>query len=340
MASAKPQTDPAAPAYRALTAADLERVVSIDAGLSGLGPRRAYFERRLQAAIAAPKLHVQFAAIHDGELVGYVLARRMQGEFGREAPALRLAVIGVAPGEQHQGVGVGLLRCLEAWCRDHGVPEIRSQAHWKHHRILEFFDHAGFSLGSNHVIDCEVHAGRLVAAGGSEEPPERGERSEIDYSDPAANDYEALPRDRVDVSSLRRDEAAALARIDRRITGRDRSGYLAQMVDEALDDSAVRVSLVARVDGIARGFVMAKVDFGDFGRTEPVAVIDTIGVDPDTAGQGIGSALLSQLFVNLQALHVARVETVVSRGDLALLAFLYRCGFGPSERLGFVRRVD
>jgi predicted N-acetyltransferase YhbS len=339
MATANPHGAEAALPCRPLSAADLERVVAIDAGLSGAGPRRAYFERRLKAAIAAPGLHVQFGAEHDGVLVGYVLARRMQGEFGREAPALRLAVIGVAPGEQHHGVGVGLLRCLEQWCRHHAVPEIRSQAHWKQHRILEFFDHAGFSLGRNQVIDCEVHAGALAAADARHEAVAREDEFEVDYSAPAANDYEALPRDRVDVRTLARDDAAALARIDRRITGRDRSAYLGQLVDEALDDSAVRVSLVARVDDIVRGYVMAKVDFGDFGRTEPVAVIDTIGVDPDAGGQGIGSALLSQLFVNLHALHVDRAETVVSREDAALLAFLYRCGFGPSERLGFVRRL-
>jgi predicted N-acetyltransferase YhbS len=326
--------------FRPLEAKDLNRVVSIDAALSGNRPRRSYFERRLQAAIKEPQMHLQFAAEHAGALVGYVLARRMRGEFGREAEALRLAVIGVEPGEQHHGVGVGLLHCLEDWCRRHGLAEIRSQAHWKHHAMLEFFDHAGFSLGRNHVIDCEVHSGPLVAAGGSAEPSDRDDRHEVDYSDPAANDFEALPRDRVDVRILQREDAAALARIDRKNTGHDRSAYLAQLVDEALDESSVRVSLVARVDGIVRGFVMAKADFGDFGRTEPVAVIDTIDVDPDTAGQGIGSALLSQLFVNLQALQVVRAETVVSLENLGLLAFLHRRGFEPSERLGFVRRVQ
>ena len=340
MESATQQPTSAAVTYRPLAAQDLDRVVAIDAALSGDRRRRSYFERRLQAAIKEPQMHLQFAAEHDGDLVGYVLARRMRGEFGRDTEALRLAVIGVVPGEQHHGVGLGLLHCLEDWCRRHGLAEIRSQAHWKHHRMLEFFDHAGFSLARNHVIDCEVHAGPLVAAGGSDDPSAHDDEREVDYSDPAANDFEALPRDRVEVRILQREDVPALARIDRKNTGRDRSAYLAQLVDEALDESSVRVSLVARVDGIVRGFVMAKADFGDFGRTEPVAVIDTIDVDPDTAGQGIGSALLSQLFVNLQALQVVRAETVVSRDSLGVLAFMYRCGFAPAERLGFVRRLD
>lgn len=324
--------------YRKLVREDLDRVVEIDALSSG-GPRRAYFERRLRAALDAPELHVQFGAVRDHVLAGFMIARRMQGEFGRDEPALRIEVIDVHPDARHLGAALGLLAQLEAWCARHGFDQIRSQAHWKHHSVLEFFDRAGFAFGRNHVIDCEVHAGRLVAAGGPDAPAERGEGLEVDYSDPVANDYESLPRDRVDVRTLTAADSRDLARIDRRITGRERGAYLKQLVAEALNDSSIRVSLVARVDGIVRGFVMAKTDYGDFGRTEPVAVIDTIGVDPDAGRAGVGSALMSQLFVNLQALHVERVETLVARENLDLLNFLYRCGFGPSERLGFVKRV-
>ena len=71
----------------------------------------------------------------------------------------------------------------------------------------------------------------------------------------------------------------------------------------------------------------------------PVAVIDTIGVDSGYSHRGVGHALLSQLFVNLGALRIERVETVVAPRDLALLGFLYDVGFAPSQRLPFVRRL-
>jgi len=121
--------------------------------------------------------------------------------------------------------------------------------------------------------------------------------------------------------------------------GREGGAYIGRLVDEALVDSAIRVSLVARQDKSAAGFVMASVDFGDFGRTEPVAVLDTLGVDPGFVGAGVGSALLSQLFVNLEALRVERVATVVERDNFALLGFFYRAGFEPSQRLEFVKRL-
>ena len=326
---------------RPLAAPDLDAVVDIDAQITGRS-RRAYFERRLQAALRTPALHIQYAAEEDGVLEGHVLARRLEGEFGRVEPALRLEVISVRPGEQGHGYGDALLGALEAYARAHGIHEMRTQVTWKDHGMLRFLEHAGFNLGRHQVIDCEIHAGKL---GSGEDdkilaPEHHHLSAEIDYSAPQANDYEALARDRADVRSLERADLDDIVRIDRRIMNRDRSAYIGRVVDDALRDSAIRVSLAAHQDGSVTGFIMASVDFGDFGRTEPVAVIDTMGVDPGFTGAGVGTALLSQLFVNLEALRVERVASVVACDDFGLLGFFYRAGFAPSQRLGFVKRLD
>ena len=325
---------------RALSQKDLEAVVGIDAGITGRS-RRAYFDQRVRAALRAPALHLQFAAEEGGRLVGYVLARRLEGEFGRTEPALRLEVIGVLPEEQGKGIGDTLLATLEEAARKHGILELRTQAGWIHHGMLRFLAHAGFRLGRNQNIDCAVHAGRLDSADAEKvlAPEPHHLSAEIDHSAPAANDFEALSRDRADVRTMTRADLEAIARLDQRLTGHDRSGYIERSVDEALLDSAIRVSLSAHHDGGVVGYLMAKVDFGDFGRAESVAVIDTIGVDPGFTGQGIGKALLSQLFVNLEALQVERVETVVARENFDLLGFFYRAGFEPSQRLAFVKRL-
>jgi predicted N-acetyltransferase YhbS len=326
---------------RRLAAQDLDAVVDIDAQITGRS-RRDYFERRLQAALRAPDLHIQFAAEDEGVIEGYVLARKLEGEFGRVEPALRLEVIGVRPGEQGHGYGDALLGALEAEARKRRVFEVRTQVVWKDHAMLSFLDHAGFALGGGQVIDCEIRAGRIDR--GEQEkivaPEPHRLSSEIDHSLPKTNDFEALERGQVDVRSLERSDLEDIVRIDRRIMGRDRGAYIGRIVDEALNDTAIRVSLVARQDVAATGYVMARVDFGDFGRTEPVAVIDTIGVDPGFTGAGVGSALLSQLFVNLEALRVERVATVVDRENFGLLAFFYRAGFGASQRLGFAKRLN
>ena len=166
-------------------------------------------------------------------------------------------------------------------------------------------------------------------------PQHVGEAAEVNYSGQPAADFGPLARDKMPVRSLQEGDLRALVAIDRRITGRDRAAYVHRKLTEALTDSGVRVSLVAELDGVAVGFIMARVDFGEFGQVETTAVIDTIGVDPDYRNRGVGRALVSQLLVNLGTLRVEKVRTEVGWQDRDLLGYLDHSGFRPSQRLCF-----
>jgi ribosomal protein S18 acetylase RimI-like enzyme len=166
--------------------------------------------------------------------------------------------------------------------------------------------------------------------------PERvGESHEINYGKPAAPDFGPLARDRIPVRAMRADDLRALIGIDRQIVGRDRAAYFERKLADALHHTDVRVSLVAELDGRPIGFIMARVDLGEFGRIEPTAVMDTIGVDPEYRNVGIGRALVSQLLVNLGTLRVERLRTESDWRNRELLAFLERFGFCPSQQLCF-----
>ena len=326
---------------RPLRPDDLEAVVAIDQAIEGR-PRRTYVRRRLDSALREPSRHVQFAATDGGTLIGYLLARLLRGEFGRRQTGLRIELVGVRRDAQQHGVGQRLLDALVDHARRTDVAELRTAARWNDHAMLRWFDAMGFELSADRIVDCPVGDGayrpeRDDAVG---LPSGAGPAQEIDYSAPAGNDYEKLARDRADLRAMTAEDLPAIVRIDRLLTGRDRGDYMRAQLAEALDDSAIRVSLVARVDDTVVGYLMARTDLGDFGRTEPVAIIDTVGVDPEYAHRGVGHALMSQLFVNLGALRVERVETIIAPRDLRLLGFLYGCGFAPSQRLAFVRRVS
>lgn len=328
-----PQT-PAAVTIRALTPEDLDAVVAIDAGREGHS-RRVYVERRLAAARREPALHAQLAAVDERGLAGHILARVLAGEFGRNTRVLRLETMGVRADLRRAGVGRALFDALMHWASRHGCTEVRTASSWRDHQVLAWFDALGFEVAPEWVVDVAV-------SGLRDEPVELAHDTprEVNYGgDDAANDHDRLARDIADVRAMTPADLDAIAAIDRRITGADRRDYIGGRLAEAMLDGGVRVSLCARCDGTPAGYLMARADLGDYGRTEPVAVIDTIGVHPEFTQRGIGAALLSQLFANLGALRVERVETLLRPNELALAGFLNAAGFAPSQRLAFVRRL-
>ena len=322
---------------RPLAPGDLDAVVALDAALIGR-TRRAYFERRLAAALRQPALHLQFAAEQDGVFAGHALARVLEGEFGRSKPGLRLEVISVARPAQGRGIGRALHGALEQAARKRSIGELRTAAAWRDHAMLRFLAGAGYALSGALVLDCALRGSPLLARPESFNSPSRDKLGDPnDWSAPAANDFEQLARDIADVRLLTAKDIDDVVRIDRHVTGRDRRAYVQHALDEALRESGVRISLAARIDGVMAGYVMARADLGDFGRTEPVAVIDTLGVAPEYAHRGIGHALLQQLFLNLDALRIERVETVVAVQAIPLLHFFLDTGFAPAQRLAFVK---
>ena len=114
-------------AVRGLMRTDLADVVAIDTSIEGRS-RRDYVQQRLAAALRDPALHAQFAALDADGLAGYILARVLEGEFGRDARSLRLELVGVRPDAHHHGVGARLFDALVEWAGRHAIGELRTQA--------------------------------------------------------------------------------------------------------------------------------------------------------------------------------------------------------------------
>jgi GNAT superfamily N-acetyltransferase len=321
---------------RALAREDMPAVVAIDAGIEGRS-RGQYVERRLAAALREPKLHAQFAACDEHGLAGYILARVLEGEFGRSEPGLRLEMVGLRPDARGHGDGARLFQVLADWGRRHAVRDVHTTATWRDAPMLGWLAAMGFELAPAYVLEATLPESVRRA---QDDEPVSLPGGEVNFGAAQANDDERLALQRPDVQPMRPADLREIVRIDRGNTGRDRTGYIAARLAEAMDDSAIRVSLTARRDGAIVGFAMARADLGDFGRAEPVAVVDTIGVDSGHSKRQIGRVLLEELFANLAALRIERVETQLAYTQLALLGFFQRNGFEPSQRLAFTRRLD
>lgn len=135
------------------------------------------------------------------------------------------------------------------------------------------------------------------------------------------------------IRNLRPDDCSRLVAIDEQITGRSRRVWYEGKLKRALEESDVRVSLGAESKGMLVGAMLAAVHFGEFGLTEPVAVLDTVLVDPTFERQGVARALFGQLMLNLRGLRIERLRTEVAWDNHELVSFFAKMGFRPVPRM-------
>jgi GNAT superfamily N-acetyltransferase len=277
MPNAQPQSSSDL-AIRPLLPSDLDRVVEIDRDNTGHA-RRGFFENRMAASLSEPNAYVALAYTEHSRVEGFVLAHLLDGEFGSSRPATILDAVGIAQSARGHGGAHGLMRALQDIARRRNAQAVRTQVVWSDQAMTRFFAGLGFKLGTRLVLErnCAMPAG---------EGDPRAEAGE--------NDDRDLSQDRIAVRSMVAGDIHAVVRLDRGLTGHDRSAYYQRKMDEALRKNGIRLSMLAEIDHTPAGFIMARVDYGEFGQTEMEAVLDTIGVHADFRAQGVGSILLAQ----------------------------------------------
>ena len=320
--------------YQSLSANDLDQVSLLDSQIIGQ-PRRSFFEKRLQIATATPEAFVTCAARAGEELKGYAFGRVQNGDFGSSATVAALDVFGVAPASQGQGIGRGLLAGIEERMVKKNILRLRTEIDWTNHAMQRFFAAAGFFLAPIQIIardttELKEDVAEMVT-------PAMDSRWQV--HGPGGNDYDRLARDRVQTRSLRQTDLDTVIRLDRHLSGQDRRAYYQQKFAEMLQESGIRISLTAEKKDLLAGFIMARLDYGEFGQPVQTAVIDTLGVDPAAQSSGVGRALLSQLLINLARLQVEKIQTQISWRQISLHKFMCDCGFVPAQRLILEKRL-
>ncbi|MCC6202124.1 MAG: GNAT family N-acetyltransferase [Gammaproteobacteria bacterium] len=320
---------------RPLTGDDLQEVVAIDARV-GRRRRPLFFERRLEAALREPKHFIYIGHEVAGQLRGYLQARLLEGEFGIDEPVAVLDSVGVDPECQRTGIASAMWHEFERVLRHKHIGEIQTQVDWRNFGMLRFLAAFGFLLAPRQILERAVD---YVDTNDSRPVAPEPEYKEKDYSDPSGDQPGALARDLVFCRSLEQRDLASLVRIDRKVTGSEHAAFYERKLAQALHESGIRVSLVAEIDGQVVGFAMARVDFGEFDRTEPTAVLDSLGVDPGFGHRQVGSALLSQLLGNLATLRIETIRTEIDADHYDILRFLTRYGFKPAQELAFSKHL-
>lgn len=142
------------------------------------------------------------------------------------------------------------------------------------------------------------------------------------------------------VRSMREQDLDAVVAIDAASTGRNRPHYFRRMLERTVKEADFQISLVAEVESVVAGCVIATLFYGEYGVMEPTASIDAIGVLRDYRRQHVAQALMRQLRLNLSGLRIECVRTEVRWDDFELLRFFKSEGFAPGTRLCLERSID
>ncbi len=319
-----------------LRAQDLESVIAIDKAITG-SSRRGFFEKRLAAALEQPQDYVYVGLHEDGKLAGYALAKLESGEFGQPGAKASFDAIGVGLDHRGHGVGHQLMSAVEEILTHKKVEYLTTHVDWSDPAMLGFFSESGFLLAPRNILTRDTS---LIARNDDQEFTNDPHSPEIDHSAPESDEPDALSQERVLVRSMQDSDLQQIIRIDKKITANDRSPYYRLKQDEALHRTGIRVSLIAEMEGFVVGFIMVRVDYGDFGNTSSEAVMDALGVDPDYQNTGIGSELMTKLMTNLANLKVDKIRTEIDWNDTSLVAYLGTTGFVPAQALVLSRAIS
>ena len=144
---------------------------------------------------------------------------------------------------------------------------------------------------------------------------------------------EGLAPNDVRVRNLEETDLDAIEKIDELAMGHARPDFYRPRVTQACRDRERHPTLVAVVGDEVVGFLMATMQRGEFGRPEPTAVIDAVGVHRDHRRRKVARALMDKLLLDVRALGAQAVRTEVEWNDFDLVRFFSSQGFAPAYRI-------
>jgi len=150
-----------------------------------------------------------------------------------------------------------------------------------------------------------------------------------------------IEEEKLAIRLMKEDDLEAIVGIDTKVGGAERKEYYEGKINLMLDSvGSIATSLVAVYDGQVIGFVMGKVFKGEFGIPEKKAQLDTIGIDPEFGGQGVGSRLLEEFENHVKMAGVENIQTLVDWENKSLMKFFNNSGFAPSQTLNLEKDIQ
>jgi ribosomal protein S18 acetylase RimI-like enzyme len=131
---------------RSLDKRDLSAIVNIEERETGVA-RPGYWEKRLEISEAVRPHWASLVAELDNRLVGFILGRAGEHEFGLPGTVAWVEMIGVDPAYRRRGVAEELMEQFVASAEDHGIKTIFTLIDPNRSDLQHFFSRLGFVHG-------------------------------------------------------------------------------------------------------------------------------------------------------------------------------------------------
>lgn len=125
---------------------DLPAIVSMEERGTGV-VRPDFWEKRIDISEAIRPHWTSLVAEVDNRVVGFLLGRAGELEFGLPGTVAWIEIIGVDPPYRRQGIARRLMENFAASAEDHGIHTIFTLVDHAKPEMEKFFAHLGFTQG-------------------------------------------------------------------------------------------------------------------------------------------------------------------------------------------------
>jgi ribosomal protein S18 acetylase RimI-like enzyme len=125
---------------------DLSAIVDMEERQTGIA-RPSYWEKRIEISEAIRPHWASLVAEIENRVVGFILGRSGELEFGLPGTVAWIEMIGVDPAFRRRGVAQELVRHFEESAEDHGIRTIFTLIASNRTDIQQFFSRSGFAQG-------------------------------------------------------------------------------------------------------------------------------------------------------------------------------------------------
>jgi GNAT superfamily N-acetyltransferase len=136
---------------------DLDRIIAIDATVTGLEKRNYWQSVYRRYGVAGPAGRQFLVADAKGRVVGFIIGEVRDWEFG-SAPCGWVFGIDVEPGSRLAGIGARLLEAICASFRSAGVRKVRTMLARDNKLVLSFFRSQGMMAGPFIPLEMDLDA--------------------------------------------------------------------------------------------------------------------------------------------------------------------------------------